>query len=151
MRWLALKDLQILRRSPLLVALLIIYPIVIAVLFGLALSGGPDKPRVAFANLVPQGDSTFRVGGRTLDVKSYAGRLFDSVPGLVQRHAILLTDGENHNETPEQLTNAIMGVTGKFQCDCRGVGVDWQVAEVRRIAQALLGSVDIIPEPDQMS
>ena len=29
-----------------------------------------------------------------------AGRLFDSVPGLVQRHAILLTDGENHNETP---------------------------------------------------
>jgi len=31
------------------------------------------------------------------------------------------------------------------------VGVDWQVAEVRRIAQALLGSVDIIPEPDQMS
>jgi ABC-2 type transport system permease protein len=79
MRWLLLKDLQILRRSPLLVALLIIYPIVIAVLFGLALSGGPDKPRVAFANLVPQGDSTFQVGGRTLDVKSYAGRLFESI------------------------------------------------------------------------
>ena len=68
MRWLLLKDLQILRRSPLLVALLVIYPIVIAVLFGLALSGGPDKPRVAFANLVPEGESTFNVGGRTLDV-----------------------------------------------------------------------------------
>jgi ABC-type transport system involved in cytochrome c biogenesis permease component len=79
MRWLLLKDLQILRRSPLLVALLIIYPIVIAVLFGLALSGGPDKPRVAFANLVPQGESTFRVGSRTLDVSSYAGRLFESI------------------------------------------------------------------------
>jgi ABC-2 type transport system permease protein len=78
-RWLLLKDLQILRRSPLLVALLIIYPIVIAVLFGLALSGGPDKPRVAFANLVPQGDSTFQVGGRTLDVASYAGELFKSI------------------------------------------------------------------------
>ena len=39
--------------------------------------------------------------------------------------------------------------TGKFQCDCRGVGVDWQVAEVRRIAQALLGTVDIIPEPER--
>ena len=37
-------------------------------------------------------------------------------------------------------------MTGKFQCDCRGVGVDWQVAEVRRIAQALLGTVDIIPD-----
>jgi hypothetical protein len=80
-----------------------------------------------------------------------AGRLFDSVPVLVKKHAILLTDGENHNETPQQLTNAIAGVTGKFQCDCRGVGVDWQVAEVRRIAQALLGTVDIIPEPEQLS
>ncbi|GAA2108267.1 VWA domain-containing protein [Microlunatus panaciterrae] len=80
-----------------------------------------------------------------------AARLFDSVPAVVQRHAILLTDGENHNETPEQLTAAIRGVTGRFQCDCRGVGVDWQVAEVRRIAQALLGTVDIIPQPEQMT
>jgi ABC-type multidrug transport system permease subunit len=79
MRWLLLKDLQILRRSPLLVALLVIYPIVIAVLFGLALSGGPEKPRVAFANLVPPGESEFTVGGRTLDAADYAGRLFDSI------------------------------------------------------------------------
>jgi hypothetical protein len=99
-----------------------------------------------------QAISQFRADGGTAmgTWLALAGRLFDSVPGLAQRHAILLTDGENHNETPEQLTNAIRGVTGKFQCDCRGVGVDWQVAEVRRIAQALLGSVDIIPEPDQM-
>jgi ABC-type multidrug transport system permease subunit len=78
-RWLLLKDLQILRRSPLLVALLVIYPIVIAVLFGLALSGGPSKPKVAFANLVAKGDSQFQVGGRTLDVQDYAGRLFESI------------------------------------------------------------------------
>ncbi|WP_375426600.1 VWA domain-containing protein [uncultured Friedmanniella sp.] len=79
-----------------------------------------------------------------------AGRLFDSVPQLAQRHAILLTDGENHNETPQQLSAAIAAVTGRFQCDCRGVGVDWQVEEVRRIAQALLGTVDIIPDAAQM-
>jgi len=79
MRWLLLKDLQILRRSPLLVALLVIYPVVIAVLFGLALSGGPDKPKVAFANLVPPGESEFNVGGRTLDAADYAGRLFQSI------------------------------------------------------------------------
>jgi ABC-type transport system involved in cytochrome c biogenesis permease component len=79
MRWLLLKDLQILRRSPLLVALLVIYPVVIAVLFGLALSGGPEKPRVAFANLVAPGDNEFRVGGRTLDVTDYASRLFESI------------------------------------------------------------------------
>ncbi|HEX5780377.1 MAG TPA: ABC transporter permease [Solirubrobacteraceae bacterium] len=79
MRWLLLKDLQILRRSPLLVALLVIYPVAIAVLFGLALSGGPEKPRVAFANLVPPGESDFRVGGRTLDAADYADRLFESI------------------------------------------------------------------------
>jgi ABC-2 type transport system permease protein len=78
-RWLFLKDLQILRRSPLLVALLVIYPVVIAVLFGLALSGGPEKPKVAFANLVPPGESQFSVGGRTLDAADYAGRLFESI------------------------------------------------------------------------
>jgi hypothetical protein len=79
MRWLLLKDLQILRRSPLLVALLVIYPVVIAVLFGFALSGGPEKPRVAFANLVPPGESEFDIGGRTLDAADYADRLFDSI------------------------------------------------------------------------
>ena len=43
MRWLLLKDLQILRRSPLLVALLVVYPIVIALLIGFALSRGPAE------------------------------------------------------------------------------------------------------------
>jgi len=100
-----------------------------------------------------QAVSQFRSDGGTAmgTWLTLAGRLFDSIPMLAQKHAILLTDGENHNETPQQLTNAIAGVTGKFQCDCRGAGVDWQVAEVRRIAQALLGTVDIIPSEGQMS
>lgn len=76
--------------------------------------------------------------------------LFNSVAGLTQRHAILLTDGENHNETPQQLHAAIHASIGQFQCDCRGVGVDWKVAEIRRVAQGLLGTVDIIPHPAQM-
>jgi hypothetical protein len=79
MRWLVLKDLRILRRSPFLVALLVLYPIVLAVLIGVALSGGPDKPRVAFANLVPPGESGFSIGGRSLDAADYAGRLFESI------------------------------------------------------------------------
>src|SRR5919205_3030893 len=79
MRWLVLKDLRILRRSPLLVTLLVLYPIVISLLVGLALSRAPDKPRVAFADLVPRGQSSFSVGGRTIDAASYASRLFDSI------------------------------------------------------------------------
>ncbi|GAB2631003.1 vWA domain-containing protein [Kribbella swartbergensis] len=80
-----------------------------------------------------------------------ASRVFKTVPSLTQKHAILLTDGENQHETPEVLTQTIEAVTGEFQCDCRGVGVAWQVDEVRRIARALLGTVDIIPAPDQLA
>ncbi len=77
------------------------------------------------------------------------GQIFASVPQVTQRHALLLTDGENR-ERPGRLDEAINRATGYFQCDCRGAGTDWQVAEIRRIAQALLGSVDIIPRPDEM-
>ena len=55
MRWLLLKDLQILRRSPLQVVLLIAYPILIALLIGFAISREPGKPRVAFLNEIPPG------------------------------------------------------------------------------------------------
>src|SRR5665809_29920 len=54
MRWLLLKDLQILRRSPLVSALLVIYPVAIAVLIGFALSGGPEEPRIAFLTQLPE-------------------------------------------------------------------------------------------------
>jgi ABC-2 type transport system permease protein len=60
MRWLLLKDLQILRRSPLQAALLIAYPVLIALLIGFAISREPGKPRVAFLNEIPQGA---RIGG----------------------------------------------------------------------------------------
>src|SRR5690349_3503242 len=67
MRWLLLKDLQILRRSPLQAVLLVAYPILIAILVGFAISRGPEKPRVAFLNEVPK-DTSVSVGGDTLDV-----------------------------------------------------------------------------------
>jgi ABC-type multidrug transport system permease subunit len=79
MRWLLLKDLQILRRSPFLVAVLIAYPIIISVLIGLALSRGPDKPRIAVLNQLPAGETSFTVGGQRLDVSRYARELFKSV------------------------------------------------------------------------
>jgi ABC-2 type transport system permease protein len=78
-RWLLLKDLQILRRSPLLVALLVLYPLVVALLVGAALSSGPSKPKVAFANLVPPGEAKINLGGQQLDATTYASELFDKV------------------------------------------------------------------------
>jgi ABC-type transport system involved in cytochrome c biogenesis permease component len=55
MRWLLLKDLQILRRSPLQAALLIAYPVLIALLIGFAISRDPGKPQVALLNEIPPG------------------------------------------------------------------------------------------------
>jgi ABC-type multidrug transport system permease subunit len=78
-RWLLLKDLRILRRSPLLVGLLVVYPIAIALLIGLALSRSPEKPKVALVNQVPPSASTFTLGGQEIDASKYADQLFQSV------------------------------------------------------------------------
>jgi ABC-2 type transport system permease protein len=74
MRWLLLKDLQILRRSPLQAVLLVVYPVLIAVLVGFAISGGPSKPRVAFLNEVPNG-SRILVGGKQLPAAGVENRV----------------------------------------------------------------------------
>jgi ABC-2 type transport system permease protein len=79
MRWLLIKDLQILKRSPLLVALLVIYPVVISVLIGLALSKGPDKPRVAFVNQVPKAANVIQLGGESIDTSKYGQQLFNAI------------------------------------------------------------------------
>ncbi len=79
MRWLLLKDLQILRRSPLLVGLLIVYPIVIALMIGFALSSPPGKPKVAFFNQVPANQGKIHIGNQSLNVAGYASELLSSI------------------------------------------------------------------------
>ena len=79
MRWLLLKDLRILGRSPGLVALLVLYPVVLSVLIGFALSAGPDKPRVAFVSLVPPEAGELELGNERLDLSRYEDRLFSAI------------------------------------------------------------------------
>ncbi|HWK17545.1 MAG TPA: VWA domain-containing protein [Solirubrobacteraceae bacterium] len=78
-----------------------------------------------------------------------AGDMFATAPEGVH-HAILLTDGENYSETDADFAAALTEVEGRFQCDCRGVGADWKVDELRRVASTLLGSVNIIKDPSEM-
>jgi len=78
MRWLLAKDLLILRRSRMLVALLIVYPAVIALLIGFAISRAPARPRVAIVDQTPAG-ATVEVGGRQVSVRQYARHLFGQV------------------------------------------------------------------------
>lgn len=64
--------------------------------------------------------------------------------------AYLLTDGRNESEPQQNLEAALRRCEGVFQCDARGVGSDWEVAELRLVTSALLGEVDIIAEPELM-
>jgi von Willebrand factor type A C-terminal domain/von Willebrand factor type A domain len=66
------------------------------------------------------------------------------------RQALLLTDGQNEGNDEDPLKAALKLCEGAFQCDCRGVGTDWKVDELRRIAGVLLGTTDIIAQPNLM-
>jgi hypothetical protein len=75
-----------------------------------------------------------------------ARQIFAGYPAQL-RHAILLTDGKNQHETPAQLAAELSQCEGIFSCDCRGVGTDWEVSELRTVSTTLLGTVDIVPDP----
>jgi len=96
MRWMLLKDLQILRRSKLMVGLLIVYPVVIALLIGFALSSGPDKPRLAFLNKIPPSQQVITLGSEKIDVNAYTDQLFDAVDRV---------DVENREQAIEKVTS----------------------------------------------
>jgi len=75
-----------------------------------------------------------------------AHQMFQSCPATL-RHAILLTGGPDIERRKRRLDAAIEQCEGAFRCDCRGVGTDWQVSDLRKISSALLGTVDIVPDP----
>ncbi|MFD2419740.1 VWA domain-containing protein [Amycolatopsis pigmentata] len=77
-----------------------------------------------------------------------AGNLLAEHPGAV-RHAILLTDGQNQAESSEQLGRVLDACEGRFTCDARGIGEDWDPAELTRIVTVLRGTADsVVDEKD---
>jgi len=78
-----------------------------------------------------------------------AADMFTAVPDAIHQ-VILMTEGQNQSETPKQLTAALAACADSFQCDCRGVGDDWDVEELRLVSSALLGSLDIVPDPSDV-
>ena len=103
-----------------------------------------DAAKRAVGSLTPDGGTAI---GSWLTLARW---LFGSKPGR-SCHAILLTDGENEHETPAELDEALSACEGRFQCDCRGVGTDWVVSELRRVASKLLGTVDIVADPADLA
>ena len=132
------------------------------VLFGVV--GGTEHARIVYPNevgLSRASDATRAEAKAAVDrVQAQGGtaigswlvaaaELADLAPGAIA-HAILLTDGHNESETDEELNLAIAHCVGKFQCDARGLGTDWVVDELRRVASALLGTVDIVPDAAEL-
>ncbi|WP_077801107.1 VWA domain-containing protein [Streptomyces sp. JHA26] len=74
-----------------------------------------------------------------------------STADVAIRHGILLTDGRNEHESPDDLKAALDACAGRFTCDARGVGTDWEVKEVTAIASALLGTADIVADPSGLA
>jgi hypothetical protein len=102
-----------------------------------------NEAKQAVARVRPKGGTAI---GSWLRAAAYLAALR---PGAIA-HALLLTDGKNQHESPEELDRQIAECIGRFQCDARGLGVDWDIGELRRVASALLGTVDIIPRPEDM-
>jgi hypothetical protein len=75
---------------------------------------------------------------------------FSKMPQAICQ-AVLLTDGQNDPTDDRELETALAACEGKFQCDCRGVGTDWQVSQLQTIASKLLGTTDIIPSADRIA
>ncbi|GAB3844362.1 VWA domain-containing protein [Dactylosporangium cerinum] len=98
------------------------------------------EARTAVAGLIASGGTAL---GSWL---SLANVLFAAHPAAF-KHAIMLTDGQNQHETPEQLAAVLRECEGRFICDTRGVGDDWSGAELRAVASALLGTADGLPDP----
>jgi hypothetical protein len=72
------KDLLVLRRSPLLLGVLALYPLLVALLVGVVAGYANSKPRVAFVDregLPPR----VEVGGRSFDVRELIGRVATEV------------------------------------------------------------------------
>jgi len=98
-RVLLAKDLRTLRRSPLLLAALVLYPLVFAVLVGLVVRYASDRPRVAFVDLdhLPQ---TLTVGAQRFNVP----RVISQVKGSAELVQM------SENEADHQLaTGGIVG------------------------------------------
>jgi Ca-activated chloride channel family protein len=67
------------------------------------------------------------------------------------RHVLLFTDGRNESESRTELDAALAECAERFTCDARGIGTNWEPAEVLRIVSALGGQGDAVREYADMA
>lgn len=110
----------------------------------------PAVPRMAVADATTKAEAKGQIhrmqasgGTRMSTWLALAGELLAAHPTAI-RHAVLLTDGRNEHETSEELDQALAACDGRFFCDARGIGDDWDPRELRRIVTVLRGTADAV-------
>jgi hypothetical protein len=112
----------------------------------------PTESGLAFTSEATRAEATaavvrVRASGGTAIGRwlALADQLFSDRAGVI-RHAVMLTDGKNQHEAPEELERVLTRCQNRFRCDCLAVGTGggadgWSGSELLRIAQAMSGSV----------
>ncbi|MHB9753736.1 vWA domain-containing protein [Streptomyces sp. BYX5S] len=117
----------------------------------------PGSGRLAVADATTRGQAKHALRKLSAGGGTAIGtwlRLADTLLGSADvtiKHGILLTDGRNEHESPDELRATLDACAGRFTCDARGVGTDWEVKEVTGIASALLGTADIVADPAHLA
>jgi von Willebrand factor type A domain len=103
------------------------------------------KGRLAVANAAERASARRAVDRLGAGGLTAMGRWLELARQLLEpataelRHAVLLSDGQDTDETRPQLEATVERCLGVFSCDCRGVGTDWRVDDLRYIADTLHG------------
>ena len=110
----------------------------------------PRRPDMAVADGKTKADAKAWIdgvpasGGTAMGTwLTLARELFQGRPAAL-RHAVLLTDGRNEHETPEELDRVLNECDGHFFCDARGIGDGWDPHELQRIVTRLRGTADSV-------
>ncbi|WP_327252790.1 vWA domain-containing protein [Streptomyces sp. NBC_01244] len=117
----------------------------------------PRQGRLAIADATTRAQAKEALRGLSSGGGTAIGTWLRLADGLLRgstaaiRHGILLTDGRNEHEDPAVLRATLDACAGRFTCDARGVGTDWEVKEVTGIASALLGTADIVADPARLT
>ena len=108
------KDVRVLRRSPLLVGVLLAYPLLVALLVGLVAAYASSKPRVALVDEDGLPSSIF-VGGRRFDIDRTIRRASEDVT------LVRLSAGEADRQLRTGRVVAVVTVPRGFTADLRGM------------------------------
>lgn len=115
---------------------------------GLAVAGTRTKADAKDQVLAVRAEGGTKIGSWLEAAAGIFAR--EPVPGGV-RHALLYSDGKNQHGAAGELERALSACGGKFICDVRGLGDDWDYNELLNIATAMHGDVAAVLEVEDLA